>query len=101
MSTGCECAFIEATPGEWFYILEDYDAPKNAWDWREYAEAYGPFPTFDEARTHLRDTHANPGGWWEQKYDPAHPYKPDEVTARLFKEARNRPRPRSPRTFWY
>jgi hypothetical protein len=100
MSTGCNCVFVEVKPGEWFYILEDYSAPKNAWDWREYAEAYGPFPTYEVANAHLHDNHANPGGHWTHKYDPAKPYRPDEVETKLFEAARNRtPIPR--RTYGY
>jgi hypothetical protein len=90
MSTGCECSFIEVEPNKWYYILEDYNAPKNAWDWREYAEAFGPFPTEDAAFAHLRDNHANPGGSSSQHYDPANPYQPDDVMTRLMAEAEKR-----------
>jgi hypothetical protein len=62
MSTNSECEFIEPTPGQWFYILEDYNAPKNAWDWREHARCYGPFPSYNAADKHLIRNHANPGG---------------------------------------
>lgn len=62
MSTNSECLFIQVGIDQWFYVLEDYDAPRNAWDWREYATAYGPFKSEDEANEHLRDNHANPGG---------------------------------------
>lgn len=67
MSTGLECEFLwlqaNGKPdGEWFYILEEWDAPKNSWDWHEYATAFGPFPTEDAAQEHLRANHANPGG---------------------------------------
>ena len=68
MSTGLECNFIEATPGQWYYILETGWGPKNAWDWREYANAFGPFPTEDVAQNHLFRHHANPGGWFSQPY---------------------------------
>jgi hypothetical protein len=30
MSTGLNCEFVKVK-GEWFYILEHSDAPKNAW----------------------------------------------------------------------
>lgn len=63
MSTNSECAFVEAEPGKWYYALEDGDAPRNAWDWKEHASAYGPFDSFDEAHRHLGDNHANPGGY--------------------------------------
>lgn len=65
MSTGLECEFVclAAKPvPEWFYILERWDSPKGAWDWHEYAEGYGPFPTLEAAEEHLRRHHANPGG---------------------------------------
>ena len=63
MSTGCNCLYLEIKKGEWYYVLEESDAPKNAWDWREYATACGPFATFDLAYEHLHAHHANPGGF--------------------------------------
>lgn len=84
MSTGLNCTFIE-TKGEWFYLLEDWDAPKMAWDWREYATAYGPFASDDEAHDHLRRHHANPGGANLDRYGD----RPlDEVTTQRIAEAR-------------
>lgn len=62
MSTSLNCEFIEPFPGTWYYVLEDHFAPKNAWDWREYATATGPFPTEDEAREDMSNNHPNPGG---------------------------------------
>lgn len=62
MSTGLNCEIIEPFPGTWYYVLEDWSAPKQAWDWREYATATGPFPSEDKAREHLRDHEPNPGG---------------------------------------
>jgi hypothetical protein len=73
MSTGCNCEFHEIEPGVWYYLLEDTHAPKNAWDWREYADAYGPFGSEQEARDHLGDHHANPGGSSTYAYEPGHP----------------------------
>jgi hypothetical protein len=63
MSTGLECHFEEIAPGTWYYLLENDDAPKMAWDWREYATAYGPFPSEDAANDHLARHHPNPGGY--------------------------------------
>jgi hypothetical protein len=63
MSTGLNCEFFEPTPGEWFYALEDWSAPKSAWDWRDFSTCYGPFPSEGDAHRHLRANHANPGGW--------------------------------------
>ena len=67
MSTGLNCEFInrKASPGHeedrWYYVLEHGSAPKQCWDWREYATAYGPFASEDEADCHLSANHANPG----------------------------------------
>jgi len=69
MSTGQECMFVEEKPGRWHYILEDYNAPKNSWDWMEYATAYGPFRTQHEADEHLSDHHANPGSSFTVKHE--------------------------------
>lgn len=63
MSTNNECQFIEIKKGQWYYILERYNAPKNAWDWREHASCYGPFPSLDAAQNHLSNNHANPGSY--------------------------------------
>ena len=65
MSTGLECEFVclKASPHPiWFYVLERWDSPKGGWDWHDYAEAYGPFDSEDEAHEHLRRNHTNPGG---------------------------------------
>jgi hypothetical protein len=66
MSTGLNCEFIQVTesgnPDQHYYILEGFDSPKMAWDWREYAQAYGPFATEQIAMEDLRRNHANPGG---------------------------------------
>jgi len=86
MSTGLNCEFIEIELCKWYYVLEDWDAPKNAWDWREYATAYGPFSFLNGAKKHLRDHHANPGGYSSQKYQDG--FKPDEVLLELIKNAR-------------
>lgn len=85
MSTGLNCQTVQTKPDEWFYILEDYSAPKMAWDWREYATAYGPFKTEEEADEHLRRHHANPGGG---EIITLEHYRPEEVTTKLFEEAR-------------
>lgn len=85
MSTNSECSFIEPKPGEWFYILEHYHAPKNSWDWREHATAYGPFTSNDEAEQHLSENHANPGGW--SVTDNAH-FRMDPIYESLIRDAR-------------
>lgn len=103
MSTGLECKFIKlTTTGEWWYLLENWDSPKGAMDWREYANAYGPFVSYEAADQHLCDHHANPGGSWT---DDA--YTPDEVVERLILEAKERKQAeagaerRERRTRWY
>lgn len=88
MSTGLNCSFIEVKPGEWWYILEQGSAPKNAWDWREYADAYGPFTSEDLAKTHLRNNHANPGGWDVREYVEG--FAPDKVLQSLLDAAKAR-----------
>ena len=62
MSTGLECVFVERSNDEWYYILEDWGAPVNAWDWMDYATAYGPFRNKKEGLEDLSRCHANPGG---------------------------------------
>lgn len=32
-------------PAQFFAVIEDVHAPKNAWLWFEFAEAYGPYPS--------------------------------------------------------
>lgn len=88
MSTNSECMFIEIKPAQWWYVLENTDAPKNAWDWREYATATGPFGTEEIARTHLHRYHANPGSSYTVEYDPT--YVPDDVMKRLLEEGATR-----------
>ena len=56
MSTGLDCRFIEAKDNTWTYRLEQ-------WDRRYEYDTFGPFPSFDKARTHLHAHHANPGGY--------------------------------------
>lgn len=90
MSTGLNCQFIEPEPGRWFYLLEDWSSPKGAWDWREFATAYGPFDSFEEAHEHLRENHANPGGYSIVEHGE---YQTEEVLEQLVAEAR-RPQPR-------
>lgn len=85
MSTGLECNFVEWEPGKWYYVLEDDDAPKNAWDWMEYATAYGPFSSFDAAYDHLDNNHPNPGGYSEHSYHES--IKENNTLAKLIAEA--------------
>lgn len=65
MSTGLNCEYFEAKQGSWYYVLEHYNAPKNAWDWTENADVVGPFGSMDAADKHLHENNANPGGFGE------------------------------------
>lgn len=89
LSSGLECAFIEVGPGQWYYLLQDRDCPVQAWDWREYASGYGPFPTEDDAIQHLNENHQNPGGWSSSPWVDG--YTPDEVLTQRIAEAKARP----------
>jgi len=62
MNTGLTCFFIERSSGEWYYLLENSNAPKNAYDWRDYASAFGPFKSQAGAREDLNANHPDPGG---------------------------------------
>lgn len=62
MSSGLNCDFVQAETEKWYYVLEDYNAPKHSWDWHAHAQACGPFLTEDVANEHLRNNHSNPGG---------------------------------------
>lgn len=89
MSTGLNCTYYEVEPGKWYYVLERWDAPKMAWDWREFADCVGPFETEDAAHEHLHDNHANPGGSATLRYrkDLRADAKPDETLAKLVANA--------------
>lgn len=64
MSTGLECDIINIKGLGWFYILQAWDCPAGAWDWREHdPDAGGPFPSDDATFAGLRRKHANPGGY--------------------------------------
>lgn len=94
MSTGLECSFfcLAATPEpEWFYLLEDWDSPRGAWDWTEHATAYGPFKTFDAAHAHLSRNHANPGSFSKDE-SPRDPAEMGDHLAELIVAARSRRR---------
>ncbi len=86
MSTGLSCEIREVENNKWFYILENWNAPKMAWDWREYATAYGPFDTSEKAQAHLHSHHANPGGYSEYPYELG--YEPDITIKELIAKAR-------------
>lgn len=84
MSSGLECHFVTLETNEVFYVLQDYSCPVGAWDWREYAKAFGPFASEEAAEAHLYVNHANPGGG--SSYD--HKSGSDPVLDRLIASAR-------------
>ena len=86
MSTNSECLFFQWELSEWYYLLEDYNAPKNSWDWKEHATCYGPFGSKDSAVAHLDANHANPGAWCVDR----DPNKDSEVLKRHVEEAKQR-----------
>jgi hypothetical protein len=85
VSTGLECQFFEPKPGQWFYALQDWNCPVGAWDWRDYATAYGPFTSQEAAERHLSSNHANPGGWNVTEHAR---FRTSPTYDRLVKEAR-------------
>ena len=86
MSTGLNCMFVERAEGKWYYILEDGWAPKDAFDWLEYAQAYGPFRTKEAALDHLDKHHANPGGFSVYSFRDKN-YNERETLKKLLDEA--------------
>jgi len=89
MSCQRECQFIEFEPGKWYLILEDTMAPKNCWDWRDYANAYGSFSSEEAAREFLRNNFSNPGGSSTLPYDEkkAKEWKEDKTLLDLIQNA--------------
>lgn len=102
MSTNSECTFIQVTVDKWYYLLEDYNAPKNSFDWREHASSYGPFPNEEVAHEHLDNNHANPGGYGTCKLSQGQvsvDLEKDPTLKRLIESAQP-PRSRSQRYRW-
>jgi len=89
MSTGLNCNIIEPRPNEWYYVLEDCGAPKNAWDWREYATATGPFTSKKTCLDYMLDHESNPGGFSTISNDE---WGSDDLYEKLVREA-NAPKP--------
>lgn len=68
-STGLDCFFEETEPGKWRYGLEDdFNSTHNN---TEY-DYYGPFGTLAQAKQHLYDNHANPGGYSIRAHPDSH-----------------------------
>ncbi|MGP3777011.1 hypothetical protein ACTWJ8_39880 (plasmid) [Streptomyces sp. SDT5-1] len=85
MSSGSACEVVEVAPGRWYYLIEDGDAPRNAFDWREHATACGPFGSWEAADDHVTACHGNPGGMEVTRFEGS--FEPDAVLARLIEEA--------------
>ena len=64
MSTGAECYIQEVKPGQWHYAIQLWPYGQS-----QDFDKYGPFPTEQAATNHLRDNHANPGGWHSSSYE--------------------------------
>jgi hypothetical protein len=50
-----ECCILERNYNEWFLIVENADAPLGAYDWKDYATAYGPFYSIMLAQDYLAE----------------------------------------------
>jgi len=61
MSTGRECEVFQTSKG-WFCAVQQDSCPVGAWNWREYADCYGPSESDDAAYRLMKEEHANPGG---------------------------------------
>lgn len=85
MSSGLECAVVERAKGKWFYVLESWSSPKGGWDWRDYADCFGPFKTEEAATGHLSSHHANPGGMSVEDHTQ---FTTDPTWEKLFAAAR-------------
>ena len=75
MSSGLECVFIEPERGRWYYVIQQHSCPVGAWDWREYADCFGPFQSYEYAGEHLRQNHANTGGHSIEAHEDFRPSK--------------------------
>ncbi|MGY3582337.1 hypothetical protein ACVIGB_000739 [Bradyrhizobium sp. USDA 4341] len=84
MSSGLECELFEPEPGKWYYVLQSYSCPVGAWEWREFAQSYGPFQNQDATEEHLRDNHANPGGY---TVSAGSDFRMDDIYRKLISEA--------------
>lgn len=76
MSTGADCHFTEVEPGRWTYWLQDW--PYGDWP---QGQTFGPFDGFQQAHDHLRNNHANPGGYSTRKH-PDHRHEEGTIVRR-------------------
>lgn len=80
------CLHIETEDSTWFYLVENEDAPENAWDWREYSTAHGPFDTLEEAMDHRADNSPGVSGSEIRHHSPSNPH-PEIVHAKIAEAA--------------
>jgi hypothetical protein len=78
------CEFIEPERDTWFYLIQNWTCPANAWDWREDSTCVGPFKTYEEGSRHLKTTHTSYGP--PLLYPVAH-YQPDDTYRMLISGA--------------
>jgi hypothetical protein len=76
------CLYIENEDTTWHYLVEDEDSPEDAWDWREYSTASGPFDTLEEAMEHRAGTRSDVSGSEIRKYTPNTPL-PEVVRTKI------------------
>lgn len=76
------CLHIETEDSTWFYLVENEDSPEDAWDWREYSTAHGPFDTLDEAMDHRADNIPGVSGSEIRRHSPSSPL-PEVVQAKI------------------
>ncbi len=74
------CEFIEPTRDTWFYIIQNWTCPSDAWDWREDATCYGPFRTYEEGKEHLKASFCDSEN---QNIFPFAYYQPDDTYQKL------------------
>lgn len=67
------CLHIETEDSTWFYLIESDDSPEDAWDWREYSTAHGPFDALNEAMDHRADNSPGVCGSEIMHYNPSDP----------------------------
>ncbi len=67
------CIYIENEDSTWFYLAENEDSPEDAWDWREYATAFGPFDSLEEAADHRVDNRPDVSGCEIRRHNPSAP----------------------------
>jgi len=65
-----ELHFYETAGGDWFYVLERPHAPKDMWDWMEFADAFGPFLSLEAAEEHECQSPSDTSGATVIDYKP-------------------------------